>query len=202
MNDTAHTVNRAARLKLRSRLDLSRHASELLRNKEEALRRERARLEGHANHTRQQWRDRCTDAAALLLRARALGASAEVAAMLERPAHPAGVTIDSQTSMGVTYPGTVHCTPGSTPVLTTTAVLIIATEGYRIALTSGAQAAAAAAALDRVQTELAHTRRRRRAIEQRLQPHLETQLHRLDLDLDERDRDAAVRTQLATRQDT
>jgi vacuolar-type H+-ATPase subunit D/Vma8 len=46
---------------------------------------------------------------------------------------------------------------------------------------------------------VSNTRRRRRAIEQRLRPRLESQLHKLDLDLDERDRDAAVRTQLAIR---
>ena len=62
MTRTGRTTNRAARLQLRATLDLADHAVELLHSKEEAMRRERARLEGHADRTERQWRERCSDA--------------------------------------------------------------------------------------------------------------------------------------------
>ena len=101
--------------------------------------------------------------------------------------------------MGVNYPGDVACLPGGPPDLATTAALVPTGAAFRAALVAGAEHAAATAALHRVETELSNTSRRRRAIEQRLQPRLEAEIHKLDLDLDERDRDAAVRTLLAVR---
>ena len=198
MTRTAIAVNRAARLELRARLDLARHAVDLLRNKEEALRREQARLEGHASRTEQQWSERCREATTWLLRARALGASHEITAMISHLSEPAAITIAWQGAMGVTYPGAVNCIPGAPATPTTTAALVPTAAAYQDALTAGATHAAATTALQRLESELSNTRKRRRAIEQRLRPRLETQLHQLDLDLDERDRDAAVRTQLAT----
>jgi len=100
--------------------------------------------------------------------------------------------------MGVTYPGTVVPTPGSPHEFTTTAALVPTCTAFQAALTAAAEHAAATAALRRVEAELATTRRRRRALEERLQPRLQAQLHRLDLALDERDREMALRTRLAT----
>lgn len=199
MSRTSHTINRAARLRMRATLDLADHAIELLRNKEEAMRREQARLEGHAERTERQWHDHCDNAREWLLRARALGASAEIADLLGERPRAAIITVAWQAAMGVTYPGDVECVPGPPPALATTAALVPTAAAYRSTLVSGAEHAAATAALHRLEAELTNTRRRRRAIEQRLQPTLEAQLHKLDLDLDERDRDAAVRTHLAIR---
>lgn len=201
MSRPAPAVNRATRLRLQAQLDLAHHAGELLHNKEEALQHERTRLQGHATRTEHNWHDQCHKASELLLRARALGASAEIARVLDDSTRPATITTDWQTAMGVTYPGTVRAIPGEPPQLTQTAALVPAVTAYQAALEAGTQHAAAAAALDRLETELATTRRRRRAIERRLQPRLQNQLHQLDLTLDERDRSAALRTQLATRLD-
>lgn len=191
-------ANRAVRLQLRSRLDLAAHAAELLDNKEEALRRERIRLEGHLSRTQTEWHQRLATAATWLLRARALGAGAELAT-LDPPPDAATIDVAWQTAMGVTYPGAVDTTPAPVPELTTTAALAPTTSAYRAALDAAAQHAAATAALRRVDDELVNTRRRRRALEQHLEPRLRAEIHRLDLILDERDRDTALRTQLATR---
>ena len=202
MTSKVTSTNRAARLQLRASLDRARHAAELLHNKEQALQRERTRLEGHARRTEQQWHCQCSDATTWLLRARALGAGAELTAIGAQDPQPAVVAIAWQAAMGVTYPGEVTCTPGPAPALVTTAALVPTTTAYRAALVAGAEQAAASIALRRLETELSGTRRRRRAIEQRLRPRLEKQLHQLDLDLDERDREAALRSQLANRRRT
>jgi len=192
------STDRATRLRLQKRLDLTRHAVELLRSKEEALRREATRLRGHARRTDEEWVERAGRAATWLLRARALGAGGGLTARPE-PRIPATLELDWRGSMGVIYPGSVTCTAGAGPAPMGTAALGPATEAAAAALVAGARHAAATTALHRVEGELAVTGRRRRALERRLRPRLEAQLHRLDLALEERERDAALRTRLATR---
>ncbi len=194
-----HGSSRAARLELRGRLDLARHATELLQLKEEALRRERVRLEGHALRTAQQWSERCERAGTWLARSRALGAGNELAALADR--HTPLATIDThwRDSMGVAYPGEVVVNHPATPSFTTTAALAPTAEAYRHALEAGAHQAAASAALQRVTAELMATRRRRRAIEHRLLPLLEERVSVLELRLDEDDRAQALRSRLAIR---
>jgi V/A-type H+-transporting ATPase subunit D len=91
----------------------------------------------------------------------------------------------------------VECRPEPTEGQSATAALGPTTEAFGRALEAGAAHASAQAALERLDRELGATRRRRRAIEQRLMPDLEASLHRLDVELDERDREAAVRGRLA-----
>jgi len=197
------TRTRAGRLRLMARLQLARHGADLLHSKEEALQRERTRLEGHVTRTQQQWEQTSGEAAACLLRSRALGASAELTSIITRGPEPADVTPHWQTSMGVTYPGSIECTLQADPVVTSTAALRPTIDAYRLALQAAANHASTTSALQSLDTELANTRRRRRAIEQRLIPRLETTIHDLDLHLDEQDRDEALRVHIATgRQET
>jgi V/A-type H+-transporting ATPase subunit D len=187
----------ADRLRLIRRRELASHAGELLGSKEEALERERARLEGHASRSGDEWSRRCEEAATELVRARLLGASDELARLVASGAASATVEPDWQTSMGIAYAGSVACTSGESPQVTSTAALRPAIEAFRRALESGAQHAAASLALRRLDRELADTRRRRRAIDDHLRPSLDRQLHDLDLRLDEIDRDEALRVRLA-----
>ncbi len=187
---------RAGRLRLVARHDLATHAAELLRSKEEALERERVRLEGHANRAHDEWIRACRAAASELVRARMLGASGELARL--HAASRASVTPDWQASMGIVYPGGVDCAPGLRPAVTSTAALRPAIDAYRAAFAAAGPHAAASAAVDRLDAELAATRRRRRAIEDRLSPALASALVELDQHLDELDRDEAMRVRMAT----
>ena len=189
---------RAGRLRLVARLDVAAHAAELLRSKEEVLERERVRLEGHAKRASGEWAGICDVAASELVRARMLGASRELARL--RGGGTATITPDWQDAMGIVYPGGVECEPGERPAVTATAALRPATDSYRAALVAAGQHAAASAAVERLDAELAATRRRRRAIEDRLHPALSAALHELDLHLDEADRDEALRVRMAVRQ--
>ncbi len=69
---------RADRQRLANRLELVERAAELLRSKEEALDRERVRLEGYASRSEAAWREQWELATRELLRARALGAGPEL----------------------------------------------------------------------------------------------------------------------------
>lgn len=198
MTTSASTRTRAGRLRLVARLDLAHRAVDLLRSKEEALQRERIRLEGHASRAEAEWRRRCREASDWMVRARTLGASDEISELIDRGPSPANVTTRWQTSMGIVYPGSVECTPGDSPTLASTAALGPALDAYRRSLEAAATHAATGAAVRRLDAALAATRRRRRAIEQRLEPGLEAALHELDLHLDELDREEAVRVRIAT----
>jgi V/A-type H+-transporting ATPase subunit D len=187
----------AGRLRLLARIELARRAAELLRSKEEALERERVRLEGHATRAAEVWGERCRSAAGALVRARMLGASDELSLLAATGPPPASVTADWQSSMGITYPGAVGSEPGRDAVLTSTAALGPAVDAYRLALAAAATTAAASEAVRRLDAELASTRRRRRAVEDRLLPSLETDRHELDLHLDELDREEALRVRIA-----
>jgi V/A-type H+-transporting ATPase subunit D len=134
-----------------------------------------------------------------LTRARVLGAGDEIRALIERGPSPAVVNANWQTSMGTTYPGAVDCSPGAPVAFSCTAAIRPAIDAFRNALTAGATHAATTTALRRLDTELANTRRRRRAIGERLVPRLERVLHELDLQLDEQDREEAIRVQIANR---
>lgn len=197
MSGHRHTATRAARLQLAGRIELIGHAVELLRNKEKALERERVRLEGYASRAEQRWRSAYEESAAWLVRARLLGGSDELAALVRTGPSPATVTTDWQVSMGVTYPGGVECDPGPRPRLGSTAALPPTVDAFREALDAAAQHAATSAAVRSLDIELADTRRRRRAIGDRLLPRLHTELHGLDLHLDEQDREQAMRVHLA-----
>ncbi len=194
---TATPRTRADRLRLRDRVQLARRAGHLLRSKEEALERERDRLEGHLARAQAEWRTRMEAATAALVRARTLGASAELAGLASAGPATAQVTPEWQTSMGITYPGAVACAPGPEPAVTSTAGLRPAIDAYRAALVAAATVAAATQAEHRLDAELAQTRRRRRAVEDRLLPDLLEAAHRLDLHLDELDREEAQRVRTA-----
>ncbi len=197
MTADANTRTRAGRLRLIDRLELGRHGVDLLHSKEEVLQRERVRLQAHVTRTEHRWAGCCRDAAASLLRSRAFGASDELSSIVTRSPEPATATPHSETSMGITYPGIIDVTPGPEPTLTSTAALRPTVDAYLLALQAGADHAATTEALRRLSAELNTTRRRRRAIEQRLIPRLTEELHSLDLHLDELDRDEATRVHLA-----
>ncbi len=193
-----NTRTRAERLRLVHRLELARRGTELLHSKEEVLQRERVRLEAHVARTEQAWTENCSSAAGALLRSRALGASGELDSIIRRRLGSAQVTPHWETSMGIVYPGVVDAATGPTPTVTSTAALRPAIDAYEAALRAAAGHSSTTAALRRLTAELGKTRRRRRAIEQRLLPSLESTLHDLDLHLDEQDREEALRVHTAT----
>ncbi len=189
---------RAARLHLIRQVSLAHHAVELLSSKEAALERERMRLAGHASRTEQRWQEQMNEAARWLLRSRMLGCSEELDRLVETGNATTTIEVAWQSSMGVTYPEGIDCTFASAPVVSSTAALLPTIEAEREALRAAAEHAAMHAAVARLDGELVSTRRRRRAIEDRLLPRLEEQQRSLEVHLDEEDREEALRVRLAS----
>lgn len=194
------TPTAAARLRLIRQERLALHAVELLSGKEAALERECARLSGHASRTEQRWRERSEDAATWLLRSRMLGCTNELDRVIGTGSATADIDVTWQNSMGVTYPGDARCAYGAPPALFSTAALASTVDAHREALAAAADHAVMSAAVARLHTELVATRRRRRAIEDRLLPRLSSERHALEIHLDEQDRDQALRVRLASKQ--
>lgn len=196
---TSPPRTRADRLRLRHRIETAGRAGALLRSKEEALEREQDRVSGHLSRAREDWVSRMGTAADLLVRARTLGASGALTRLVEAGPADATAAPTWQVSMGVGYPTAVACSLGTPADLTATAALAPAAAAYSEALEAAATAAAADLAHRRLGRELAETRRRRRAVEERLLPDLEETCRHLELRLDELDREEALRVRMAVR---
>jgi vacuolar-type H+-ATPase subunit D/Vma8 len=112
-------------------------------------------------------------------------------------ARGATVTCRWQSQMGVDYPDMASAEAGRVPDVTTTAAFGPAIVACQAALIAATEHAAAELALDRIEQAAAETRRRRRAVVKRLVPRLRDQLRRVEVDLDEAEREEATRIRLA-----
>jgi V/A-type H+-transporting ATPase subunit D len=157
---------RAGRLWLRGRLATAERGLELLDRKLRILRREQERLRLLERRTGEELRRSCGDAERWLLRAALLG---------------------GQRGLGIRYPAEATCAlpKPAPPPPAATAALGPATDAYRAALAAAVAHAAATAAVRVVDEEVAETRQRLRAIENRRIPRLHAALAELELSLDE-----------------
>jgi len=169
---------------------------QLMQRRHDLLRREERRLATLEGLTRAEWDQRCRTAEGWMARALVMGGREALArGQLEQGTTVA--TVRWQSSMGVTSPGEVVTELGPVPELTGPAALGPALDSYRDAIDAAVQHAASAAALTQVRAELDSTRRRLRAIRDRLVPRLEEALGALELQLDEVEREEILRARWA-----
>ncbi|HEX6335356.1 MAG TPA: V-type ATP synthase subunit D [Jiangellaceae bacterium] len=186
---------RAGRLRLRHRLAAAARASELLDRKRRILAGELDRLGLEARRTGEEWERSAREARAWLQRAEALDGQRALAAAT--PAGLATVAIQYGEAMGVRYPVHTTVTPPAEPVRAGSSALSYAADAHRRALAAAVQHAAISRAEAMVAAELAHTRTRQRAIDNRWIPQLENALRILEMQLDELDREENVRVRWA-----
>jgi vacuolar-type H+-ATPase subunit D/Vma8 len=195
---TAITTGRAGRLRLRRQLSAAERASELLDRKARILAGELDRLELVAKRTGAEW-ERCAGHAAVWLgRCAALDGQRGLAAAA--PSAPAVVDVEHRGAMGVDYPVHVTVTPPDEPARPGSSALAYAVTAHREALEAAVHHAVATRAVAVLDAELAATRTRQRAIDNRLVPRLEGALRTLEVQLDELDREENVRVRWASTQ--
>lgn len=191
---------RAGRLWLRSRLAAAERALELLDRKRQLLLREHARVERLLEESDVHWTSSCRDADRWSLRAALLGGSSEVAAAAAPTTGRAEVELSWRQTMGVRHPDqpVVHVAelPPADSAASNSAVLP-ASAAYRGALEAAVSHAVTTASYEMLDAELAAAQRRHRAIERRRVPLLEDTLRRLELRLDELEREERVVTRWA-----
>jgi V/A-type H+-transporting ATPase subunit D len=189
---------RAGRLWLTGRLRSARLATDLLERKLRILRLERERFDLRAERTGRRWDVSWRAADTWGTRAAVLGGR-RAQRLCTAPARTT-VEVAWASAMGVRYPADAECrlpiATDSEPVAGTVTI-VEATAAYRTAVVAAVAHAAAEAARRAVDTELASTRRRQRAIADRLLPGLEGALVRVTADLEEAERAETVRMRWA-----
>jgi len=193
---------RAGRIWLVRRLETARRGAELLDRKRHALLREQARVRQEAADARQGWED----AAALLTLWSARAAMLDGAGRLELLARhveqPASSRLAWSNLMGARIPSIERITVPDPPPLSalggSSAAVLLARAACE-ATRAAARHAAAERAQAEISAELARAARRLRALQDRWIPQHEQALAKLDLALDESQREQAARVRWLTR---
>jgi len=186
---------RAGRLWLLGRIAAARRSVDLLDRKRELLQREDARLAALSGDTRRRWEIACVESEAWGRRATVLSGVSDVAGAAAAVAGRARVDLTWRNTMGVPHPDVVRSAPAILPsgeAAAANAAVAPAAAAYRRALVAAAAHAAADMSHRLVSGELRATERRQRAIERHRLPALEDDLSRLELRLDEMERDERV----------
>ena len=188
---------RAGRMWLRGRLATAERGRDQLDRKLRILIPERQRLQTRLQLRQEAWSAAYDEAQTWLLRAVLLGG--EDAIRGATPARLAGVEVIWTSAMGLSYPDdAVVADPVPDDEATpTNAAIVPATEAFRAALLAGARAAAAQEAVARLESEIAVTRRRMRALDKRWLPWLRDALARLELTLEQTEQEDGMRLRRA-----
>jgi len=182
---------------LRGRLATAERGRDQLDRKLRILIPERQRLQTRLQLRQEAWSAAYDEAQTWLLRAVLLGG--EDAIRGATPTRLAGVEVIWTSAMGLSYPDdAVVADPVPDDEATpTNAAIVPATEAFRAALLAGARAAAAQEAVARLESEIAVTRRRMRALDKRWLPWLRDALARLELTLEQTEQEDGMRLRRA-----
>jgi V/A-type H+-transporting ATPase subunit D len=196
-----HPPGRAGRPWLAHRLEVARRGAALLKEKQSALLRERARLEPLAAHARSEWEQCAREAEQWLTRAAMLGGERGLRLPAAVAAGLAQVTVSWQTILGVRCPiGAEVRVPSERELVPAGAGagLYCAAAAHRRALEAAVRVGALERALERIQADLRASTLRRIAIERRWIPAHERALAELELGLDEAEREDSARVRRVT----
>lgn len=191
MNNTG----RAGRVRVERRLVTARHGAALLDRKQRIMADELDRLLLHADTVRQLWEEQAREAARWLQRAAALDGEAVIGEA--SPAVPATIEVRWGVAMGVTYPVDATCLQPQLPAAGGSSALSYATRAHGVALEFAVQHAAARRAVELLTAELAATRTRQRAVENRWIPRLEDELRTIRRRLEEQELEETLRVHWA-----
>jgi V/A-type H+-transporting ATPase subunit D len=192
---------RTGRLWLLRRLAVARRGHDVLEQKQRALRRELDRLDAQLGTARREWEERARASELWWQRAAVLAGERPLALACSCVRGQAEVRLVWRNALGVVYPfeTTVSLPVGELFPAGGTAALGFAADLHRGALEAAAELGATELAHRRTATELQATTQRLRAIERRWIPEHEEALRRLELALDENDREEAARVRWVIR---
>ena len=187
---------RAGRIWLRRRLATANRGREQLDRKLRILQPELQRQRIRAARSQEEWEGACERARWWTTRVAML--SGQDAFRHAAAPGPAQVELAWATSMGVTYPRSAELTvPPDPPEVLDDAAVVPAVQAAREALLAGVQAAAADEAVRRIEAEIAVTRRRLRALDDRWLPWLTDRLAALEISLEQAEHEDGIRLRRA-----
>jgi V/A-type H+-transporting ATPase subunit D len=185
------------------RLALARRAAEVIDQKRAVLAEEVTRAAQRAQEAQQEWQRAAAEAERWLGRAVLPGGARGLDLALAFGAGEAQALVSWRSTMGVEAPADAELRLGDPPDLVALgagSALVLAARAHAVALEAALRFAAAEGARRRLQDELASTVRRLRALERRWIPRHEAALQRLELSLDEMEREEAARLRWLARQ--
>ncbi|MDH6235356.1 V-type ATP synthase subunit D [Cryobacterium sp. CG_9.6] len=188
-------TGRAGKVRIERRLVTARHGAELLDRKQRILSDELDRLHLHADSARRLWEQHAAEAAVWLGRAVALDGHDLLAQA--SPADPATVMLTWGGAMGVRFPVEATCQLPDAPRAGGSSALAWASVTHRSALGAAAAHAAAQRAVLLLSRELAATRTRQAAVENRWIPRLERELRVIRQRLEEQELEENLRVHWA-----
>lgn len=189
------STGRAGKVRLERRLITARHGAHLLDRKQHILADELERIQLRVALSRAEWEDLAKEAALWLRRAAALDGSGWIEAAA--PLEPARVGLSWGGAMGVHYPEDPECLLPKTPHAGGSSALSFAVAVHRRALEAGVRYATVQRAELLLAAELAATRTRQRAVENRWIPRLENQLQSIRRQLDAQELEESLRLRWA-----
>jgi V/A-type H+/Na+-transporting ATPase subunit D len=192
---------RAGRLWLARRLEIARRGVDVLDQKRQALLREQQRLQQVLAAASDTWERLGCEASAWNDRALTIAGERRLRLAAGRAGGSCEVDVEWRNALGTVFPAaaTARPAPGSDLVaLGGGSSVALAARAHAAAVAAAADHAAARAAHEAVTVELAAATRRQRAIERRWIPEHEAALARLELTLDEREREEIARARWAS----
>lgn len=189
------STGRAGKVRVERRLMTARHGARLLDRKQHILADELERLQLRAELARAEWEELAHEADLWLRRAAALDGSGRIEAAA--PLEPAGVQLRWGSAMGVLYPEDPECRLPAAPQTGGSSALSYTATVHRSALEAGVRYAAVQRAELLLAAELAATRTRQRAVENRWIPRLENELLDIRRKLDAQELEESLRLRWA-----
>lgn len=188
-------MGRAAKVQLERRLESAHHGARLLDRKQHLLAAQLERLQGRLETTQTEWEALATEAARWLRRSAALDGSARIEAAA--PRDTATVVVRWGNAMGVSYPQDPQCELPELPTAGGSSALSYAASVHQGALLAGVRHAVVQRAQLLLAAELAATRTRQRAVENRWIPRLENELLAIRRQLDAQELEESLRLRWA-----
>lgn len=191
---------RAGRLWLAQRLDVARRGVEVLDQKRQTLLREQQRLTGVLAAATLEWESKACAATEWNDRALAIAGERRLRLAGSPTFGRCEVSVEWRNALGTVFPAGASVCPGPSQDLVALgggSVVALAAQAHADATVAAAHYAAARAAHEAIEAELAATARRQRAIERRWIPEHEAELRRIALTLDEREREDITRVKWA-----
>ncbi|MGM0385694.1 MAG: V-type ATP synthase subunit D [Actinomycetota bacterium] len=192
-------TGRAGKVRVERRLRTARHGAALLDRKQRIMAGELDRLHLHSEGVRAEWESAAREAAKWLRRAAALDGTTALEA--GAPATPATVEVRWGVAMGVSYPADAVCAVPEGAAPGGSSALAFAVQAHREALKLAVRHAAAERAIALLGAELAATRTRQRAVENRWIPRLEEELAGIRRRLEEQELEEVLRVHWAAEKD-
>jgi vacuolar-type H+-ATPase subunit D/Vma8 len=183
-------AGRAGRLWLRHRIAVAERGAGELERKVQLVSAEVRRRKAQVDHSREQWRSACKEAERWMLRAGFIGG---IDSVRQARTTPVEVAMTWTTTVGVRHPDGATIEPAASPDIGMSAAILQARKASATALRASVDVATAQSALAALEAALLTTRRRARVLRRHWLPRLQSQLHGLEISLEQAEQEDQAR---------